>query len=568
MEDPAFALRPGSRLDRYELLCPIASGGMAQVWLARLRGKRGFEKLFAIKTVKSDLTEDPRFQEMFLDEAKIASAIQHPNVAQIIDLGELNNVLYLVMEWVDGESLAKVRRLAATRGHPLPLEISLRIIADACKGLHAAHELHVRGQELAVVHRDVSPQNILVSTAGTVKVIDFGVAKAKNRGSGETGTGIVKGKIHYMAPEQVLSKPLDRRVDVWAIGVCLHQLVLGTMLWDTEEELEVLRRLMHEPPPARAKGAVPEPIEEILSKCLAREPAERYPTAAAVERAIERALDKLGFQPTNDDVAEFLKTHLSDLATVRNEIVTRAIEEADARQNDKPTSAGGVRVLADASVKDDAAFAPTIVSQKTPQVQAPAATPSAPRRLTLALDEANETPGSTEIVTGDVAGLPKRRGWVWVLLLLGGAGAAWYRWPDAPARIRALLSPPTPELPVAPPALPSNSGQPVPPPPDTSSPSLSAVAATSSVPSLASHRVEPGLGHLPAPSSLHVAAGTAPPPGHSASASPPPPASVSAQPSAAPSPPSPPASSAASAPVTSPPPPAPSSSEDDKNPYP
>src|SRR5437773_5821655 len=141
MEDVSRALAAGYRLDRYELLSPIAEGGMASVWLARLRGKRGFEKLFAIKTIKTELTDDSRFQEMFLDEARIASGIQHPNVAQILDLGEQDEILYIVMEWVDGDSLSKIRWLAKKKGTPLPLGLALRIVADACAGLHAAHEL-------------------------------------------------------------------------------------------------------------------------------------------------------------------------------------------------------------------------------------------------------------------------------------------------------------------------------------------------------------------------------------------------------------------------------------------
>src|SRR5580698_9099367 len=166
MEAAESILRAGYRLDRYELLCPIATGGMATVWLARLRGKRGFEKLFAIKTIRTELVDDPRFQEMFLDEARIASGIQHPNVAQILDLGEQQDVLFIVMEWVDGESLAKIRKLLAKRGTKLPLGIALRILADACAGLHAAHELcDQRGERLGIVHRDVSPQNLLVAVS-------------------------------------------------------------------------------------------------------------------------------------------------------------------------------------------------------------------------------------------------------------------------------------------------------------------------------------------------------------------------------------------------------------------
>src|ERR1700690_1229228 len=156
MEATESVLRAGYRLDRYELLCPIATGGMASVWLARLRGKRGFEKLFAVKTIRTELVDDARFQEMFLDEARIASGIQHPNVAQILDLGEQDDVLFIVMEWVDGDSLAKIRRLLAKRDAKLPVGIVLRLLADACAGLHAAHELkNDNGDPLEIVHRDV-----------------------------------------------------------------------------------------------------------------------------------------------------------------------------------------------------------------------------------------------------------------------------------------------------------------------------------------------------------------------------------------------------------------------------
>src|SRR3954470_8628774 len=183
MEAAESSLFPGYRLDRYELLCPIASGGMASVWLARLRGKRGFEKLFAIKTIKTELISDPNYTQMFLDEARIASRIVHPNIAQILELGEENDILYLVMEWVDGDSLAKVHRLAVKANKPFPIPLALRIVSDISAGLHAAHQLKdaSTGELLGVVHRDVSPQNVLLSADGNAKVIDFGLVKAKGR---------------------------------------------------------------------------------------------------------------------------------------------------------------------------------------------------------------------------------------------------------------------------------------------------------------------------------------------------------------------------------------------------
>ena len=177
-------IRPGHRLDRYELICPIAEGGMARVWIARQLGKHGFEKLVAIKTILPALASDVRFQQMFLDEARLASAIEHTNVARILDVGEEHEVLYIVMEWIDGESLNHVQRSLARTGVAIPNGVLLRVMADVCAGLHAAHELRDRSGKLAcVVHRDVSPQNILISTDGVSKIIEFRTRSDRVRSS-------------------------------------------------------------------------------------------------------------------------------------------------------------------------------------------------------------------------------------------------------------------------------------------------------------------------------------------------------------------------------------------------
>ena len=215
----ASPLAPGYRLDRYELLGPLAEGGMASVWIARQRGKHGFEKLVAIKTILPQFAADDALPQMFLDEARIASRIEHSNVARILDLGEEHDVLYLVMEYIDGDSLSKLRRACTEGGMLVPPGVVLRMLADACSGLHEAHELKDEdGTLLDIVHRDVSPHNILVTTKGVAKVIDFGIAKARDRLAGDTNAGVLKGKIQYMAPEQALGRKVDRRADVWAIG--------------------------------------------------------------------------------------------------------------------------------------------------------------------------------------------------------------------------------------------------------------------------------------------------------------------------------------------------------------
>jgi serine/threonine-protein kinase len=261
-------LAPGYRLDRYELLCPIADGGMASVWIARQTGKHGFQKLVAIKTILPKYAADPSFQRMFLDEVRIASRIEHAHVTQILDVGDQHGVTYLVMEYVDGDALAKVHYAAKQRGSLVPPDISLRVMADVCGGLHAAHELiDADGHPLGVVHRDVSPQNILVSAKGDAKIIDFGIAKARDRISEDTNAGQLKGKVRYMAPEQALGKPLDRGADVWSVGASLYHLLTGRPPFEGENDIQTLYLLVSGRPPA--------PIEHV------------HPAVAAV---VQRAL--------------------------------------------------------------------------------------------------------------------------------------------------------------------------------------------------------------------------------------------------------------------------------------
>jgi eukaryotic-like serine/threonine-protein kinase len=222
---PTPELHAGSTLGRYELLLPIAKGGMAMVWAARMRGTRGFQKVVAIKTILPGAADNARMEEMFLEEAQLAAQIHHPNVVATHDLGEHDGVLYLVMEWVEGEPLNAVLT-KATGGVPLPIAVNL--IGQACKGLHAAHDLRDdHGSLLGVVHRDVSPQNILVTYNGTAKLVDFGIAKATSKASGLTEAGEVKGKFAYMAPEQVRGGKLDARTDLFALGILLYAITTG-----------------------------------------------------------------------------------------------------------------------------------------------------------------------------------------------------------------------------------------------------------------------------------------------------------------------------------------------------
>ena len=312
-------LTPGAQVDRYELVCPLGEGGMAQVWVARQRGKHGFEKLFALKSIHPRFADDPAFRAMFLDEARIASAIEHPNVAQVFDLGEDGSVLYLVMQYVDGESLSSLMASAAKReGKPaatVPPGVALRIMADVCAGLHAAHRLTDRdGRLRGVVHRDVSPHNILLGVRGDVKVIDFGIAHATDRVSSDTAAGSLKGKVHYMAPEQALRRPLGPYTDVFGAGATLYKMLSGRAPYDGGNETSTLALLMSGAPPAPLPPSVPPRVAAIVSRALSPDPADRYASAQEMARAIEAAISDEGLVA---DVASWVNANLSDRVRAR-----------------------------------------------------------------------------------------------------------------------------------------------------------------------------------------------------------------------------------------------------------
>ncbi len=327
------ALTPGYRLDRYELLCPIAEGGMAEVWLARMLGKHGFERLVAVKTILPKYAAEPMFQKMFLDEAHIASGIEHANVAKTLDLGEQHGVLFIVMDLVDGDAMTKLLAAVSKRAAKMPHGIILRILADVCGGLHAAHELrNSDGVNLGVVHRDVSPQNILLTTRGVAKLIDFGIAKAKDRLSGETNAGLVKGKVKYMAPEQALGRPIDRRVDVWAVGAILYRTLAGRPPYIGANELETLHALTSGKPPPPLPPSVPHAIGAIALRALAHDRERRFATTADMQAAMEQAMVDVGAATTTYDVQELIADFMLDRAAARKQTFELALVAARERE--------------------------------------------------------------------------------------------------------------------------------------------------------------------------------------------------------------------------------------------
>ena len=283
------------RIGRYDVLGRIGSGGMAEVLLARLDGPGGFSKQVVIKRILPHLAGDSSFRHMFLDEARIASRLSHPNVAQVLELGRQDEDLFLVMEFVSGKSLAEVMRVVHRRQKQLPLAVAVHIAAEVAQGLHAAHELRDKqGQLLRVVHRDVSPQNILLSYDGHPKLIDFGIATALDRFTSTT-TGELKGKLSYMAPEQCQSKPVDRRTDVYALGVVLHELVTGHRLFRRENALELIRLICREDtaPPSERRPDCPAWLDAIVAKAMHKDPARRFQTALEMSERLFSQLPEL-----------------------------------------------------------------------------------------------------------------------------------------------------------------------------------------------------------------------------------------------------------------------------------
>ena len=300
-------LARGDRVGRYELLDPLGEGGMGTVWLVRARDASG-DTLYAMKTVSATYASDPGVRAMFVKEATIAAALDHPNIVRLVDVGIHRDLPFFVMEWIDGFSLRNVARTVTDTGKRVPAGIALRIASDLCAGLHAAHELRGEdGKPLGLVHRDVSPQNVLVTREGIAKLIDFGVAKARGivSNSERGGSGGIKGKVRYMAPEQALDKPIDRRADLFSVGAIVYRLLTGRSPFEGPNELAIINALLSSNP-VFVPDDLPRAVQWILERALARRPENRFRTAKEMQEAIEIALSKLEEADTHTDVAKCL----------------------------------------------------------------------------------------------------------------------------------------------------------------------------------------------------------------------------------------------------------------------
>lgn len=288
----------GERIGKYEILAQLSIGGMAELFLAFTSGPGGFRKYVVVKRILPDIRGSDQFVKMFLDEARITAALNHPNIAHVFDLGEENDGLYLAMEFIAGQNLNQVMEACALRKQAPPLGFIGAVCRDVALALHYAHTFtDPRGHSLPVIHRDVAQKNIMVAYDGAVKLLDFGIAKA--RGSlGRTQVGTVKGTTGYMSPEQVVAQEIDGRSDVFALGVVMHELLTGKRLFAADTEEEEMRKILAQPIPRPAKinPSIPEELSDVVMRALAREKADRF-NAKELARAIEAVMGKTLFDP-------------------------------------------------------------------------------------------------------------------------------------------------------------------------------------------------------------------------------------------------------------------------------
>ncbi len=298
-----------ARFGKYTLLDRLAVGGMAEIFLARQAGMEGFEKTLVIKRILPSLTRVEGFVAMFLNEARLASQLTHPNIVQIHELGRIGDSYFIAMEYLFGRDMARIIPKAAALGIPFPHVYALKIAASVCEGLYYAHQkADAWGNALHIVHRDVTPENVFVSFDGMVKVLDFGIAKARGQ-VGQTQVGEIKGKLAYMSPEQCLGQPLDQRSDVFSVGVVLYEWLTGYRLFTGDSEVAVLKSITDGKiyGPSYFKPDIPPEVEHVVMRALEKDRDKRYASAWDMQRDLERVMENFPFRPSSIHLSNFLK---------------------------------------------------------------------------------------------------------------------------------------------------------------------------------------------------------------------------------------------------------------------
>ncbi len=386
------------QLGRYRLLARLAVGGMAEIYLARQTGIHGFERLVVVKRILPHLAEERRFVEMFFDEARIAAQLNHPNIVQIFDLCQEGDESFIAMEYLEGESLGYLSSEAVRLRRALPFPVCAGIIAQVCDGLEYAHRLRdEKGRELRIVHRDVSPHNIIVLFSGMVKLVDFGIAKAASQ-MHETRVGTLKGKLAYMSPEQCRSEAVDQRSDIFSLGIVLWELLTGRRLFKRGNEPAIISAIVAEdaPDPKVVRPALPRELAAVALRALRRDPAERFESAAEMGAALRQVVLRLGQPAGPAEIADFVRSVFGERARTKQKL----IEEIEAGTQDaallrvlKPDTDESLPSRSNPAVAKDVAEAATRLvpvdgaedeaARESPTVPRGRSLPESPRRRRL-----------------------------------------------------------------------------------------------------------------------------------------------------------------------------------------
>jgi serine/threonine protein kinase len=451
---------------KYVLIRKLAEGGMAEIFLAKQTGAVGFERDVVIKCMLDHFTKYQDFIAMFLDEARLAARLHHPNIVQITDLGVADNRYYICMEYLAGEDLDAVIAAAHYRGEGTPIPIAARIMLSVLEGLEFAHGYQEQGQLVGLVHRDISPSNIFVTYQGTVKVLDFGIAKASSRMT-QTQPGLLKGKWGYMSPEQARGEPIDARSDLFSVGVTFHELLTARRVFERDNEIGVLLALMDQPipPPSQRRADVPPALDRIVMKALERRPQDRYASAAEMRADLEEFLRGTPSVPGVSQLAQYMQGLFGPAEVERKTKVPSLTELAALKVEPQPQPQEDSLGYEKTMVRPSAPGIPAITAERMPAPAfntgidfAPVASPAAASAPVPAPPPPARSQGLS-MAMGALGAL--------VLMALGG-GAAWYFLPRAAPPATVIVTAPAPAS--APAVTPAPAPAPAPPPAPVSPP--------------------------------------------------------------------------------------------------
>src|SRR5262245_30160679 len=330
---PQGEMYRGDKIGTYEVLTQLSVGGMAELFLCFTQGAGAFRKFVVVKRILPDVKSNDSYIKMFYDEARITSVLHHPNIAQVLDLGGEGDAAFIAMEFIAGQNLNQVSAMCQKRKRLIPLGLSVSVCRDVCHALHYAHTIKdAQGRESPIIHRDVAQKNVMVTYEGAVKLLDFGIAKA--RGSlGRTTAGMVKGTTGYMSPEQVRGEALDGRSDVFCLGVVLFELLTGKRLFAAETETEEMERILASaiPRPDSLQRKIPQPLVDLVMTALSRDRAQRFPTARAMARALDDVAGKWMYDP--DKRAAFMRGLFADRISATHRLLERSEEHTSELQS-------------------------------------------------------------------------------------------------------------------------------------------------------------------------------------------------------------------------------------------